>query len=187
MRDYWQVWPSALDDELCDKIIKTCLQYEATDAGIGFGDDHKLDTSYRSSKIRWINKYEYFISALILYFAKEANRTALDMDIFDYVTEIQFTEYNQEYKGKYNIHHDVEWLKDPVSERKLSVVIQLSDPNNYEGGKFTFSNLPNPSEQQFTPRGSVLVFPSFFEHSVSEVTKGTRYSLVSWIQGPKIR
>lgn len=187
MRDYWQVWPGALDDEICDKIIKTSLKYESKEAGIGFGSDHKIDENYRSSNIRWINKYEYFISALILYFAKEANRTALDMDIYDYVTELQFTEYNEEYRGKYNIHHDVDWLSDPISERKLSVVIQLSRPEDYEGGKFTFVSIPNPTDEQFKQRGSVLVFPSFFEHSVSEVTKGTRYSLVSWILGPKIR
>jgi len=187
MRDYWQVWPGALDDEICDKIITTSLKYEPKIAGIGFDEDHKIDDNYRSSKIRWINTYEYFISALILYFAKEANRSALDMDIYDYVTELQFTEYTEEYKGKYNIHHDVNWLQDPISERKLSVVIQLSKPEDYEGGRFSFASIPNPLDNQFLPRGSVLVFPSFFEHSVSEVTKGTRYSLVSWLQGPKIR
>lgn len=187
MRDYWQVWPAALDAELCDKIINTGLKYEVNEAGIGFGKDHKIDNDYRSSKIRWINKYEYFISALVLYFAKEANRNALDMDIYDYITELQFTEYNEEYKGKYNIHNDVNWLGDPVSERKLSVVFQLSDPNTYEGGKFSFNNIPNPTDNQFLQRGSVLVFPSFFDHYVTEVTAGTRYSLVSWVQGPKIR
>ena len=51
MRDYWQVWPKALDDELCDKIVKHGLQYEPQTAGIGFGDDHREDLEYRSSKI----------------------------------------------------------------------------------------------------------------------------------------
>lgn len=187
MRDYWQVWPNALDDELCDKIIKTAMKYDPEDGIIGFDASGRLDKDYRSSKVRWINNYEYFVSALIMYFAREANRSALDMDIFDYVTELQFTEYNEDYKGKYDVHHDVNWFKDPVSERKLSVVVQLSKPEDYEGGRFSFKSIPNPTDQQFMPRGSVLVFPSFFEHSVSEVTKGTRYSLVSWIQGPKIR
>lgn len=186
MRDYWQVWPKALDDELCDKIVKHGLQYEPQTAGIGFGEEYREDLEYRSSKIRWINNYEYFINALILYFATEANRSALDMDIYNYVTEMQFTEYNSEYRGKYNKHHDVQFLSND-GERKLSVVIQLSHPYDYEGGKFEFSSIPNPSEEQFSGRGSVLVFPSIFEHSVSEVTSGTRYSLVSWIRGPKLR
>jgi len=187
MRDYWQVWPGALDDELCDKIIKTGLKYDAVESGIGFGSDHKIDNDYRSSKIRWINIYEYYISALVIYFAQEANRTALDMDIYNHVSEIQFTEYDSVYKGKYNEHNDVNWLHDSKSERKLSVVFQLSKPEDYEGGRFNFRSIPNPTEAQFLPRGSVLVFPSLFEHSVSEVTQGKRYSLVSWVQGPKIR
>ena len=32
--------------------------------------------------------------------------------------------------------------------------------------------------------GSIIVFPSFINHRVAPVTKGTRYSLVAWFVGP---
>ena len=39
----------------------------------------------------------------------------------------------------------------------------------------------------FKAQGSVLVFPSYLVHRVSEITKGTRRSLVNWIEGPRWR
>ena len=36
-------------------------------------------------------------------------------------------------------------------------------------------------------KGDVVVFPSYFLHRVSPVTKGTRYSVVAWAVGNKIR
>ena len=52
-----------------------------------------------------------------------------------------------------------------------------------------------PSEQAYSPRnedlvfqaprekGSVTLFPAFERHRVSEVTRGTRWSLVAWAAG----
>jgi predicted 2-oxoglutarate/Fe(II)-dependent dioxygenase YbiX len=33
-------------------------------------------------------------------------------------------------------------------------------------------------------KGTVLVFPSFMPHGVEPVTKGMRYSIVTWMVGP---
>ena len=73
--------------------------------------------------------------------------------------------------------------------RKLSTVISLSDPLDYEGGQFEFdfrnkdegSNLFEVNE--IKPIGSIITFPSFVWHQVKPVTKGTRYSLVLWHLG----
>ena len=70
-------------------------------------------------------------------------------------------------------------------DRKLSVVVQLTDPDEYEGGEFKFKYVEQP--EGFNNRGSVLVFPSYLEHCVTPVTKGTRHSLVTWIEGPRWR
>jgi PKHD-type hydroxylase len=32
-------------------------------------------------------------------------------------------------------------------------------------------------------RGAIIVFPAFFAHRVTAVTKGTRLALVGWIHG----
>jgi PKHD-type hydroxylase len=77
--------------------------------------------------------------------------------------------------------------------RKLSVVISLSDPKDYEGGDFEFqfrgSDDPTLTKivPEIKPKGSVLVFPSYIWHRVKPITKGLRYSLVAWVRGNPYR
>ena len=74
--------------------------------------------------------------------------------------------------------------------RKLSVTISLTDSETYEGGNWgehaeTKSRFHECTE--IRPRGSVIVFPSYYHHQVTPVTKGTRYSLVIWYYGKPFR
>ena len=75
--------------------------------------------------------------------------------------------------------------KDSLYDRKLSIIIQLSDPTTYEGGDFQFKELEQP--QGFRDQGSILVFPSYNVHRITEVTGGTRNSIVCWMEGPRWR
>jgi PKHD-type hydroxylase len=68
--------------------------------------------------------------------------------------------------------------------RKISIVIFLSDPNDYEGGQLIFgisenSEIPDIKMEQ----GSIIIFPSYQIHMVTPVTAGTRHTLVAWIHG----
>jgi hypothetical protein len=72
--------------------------------------------------------------------------------------------------------------------RKLSLTINLSSPDEYEGGDLKFDHGPHEINRYTTckeirPQGSCVVFPSFTFHQVTPVTKGTRYSLVLWTLG----
>jgi len=90
--------------------------------------------------------------------------------------------------------------------RKLSITIQLSDPDDYEGGRFEwlepagcFDNLRSVDNtiqldnmKQSAPysaktRGSIIIFPSDVHHQVTPVTRGTRESLVGWLLGYPFR
>jgi len=80
--------------------------------------------------------------------------------------------------GKYDWHMDVGPGQN--SSRKLSMSVQLSDPKSYEGGDLEFMRVAQKSERDV---GALIVFPSFLQHRVTPVTKGTRYSLVAWVHG----
>ena len=69
------------------------------------------------------------------------------------------------------------------------MVIQLSDPKDYEGGilQLYSQRHPEPPREELQQRGSIIVFPSFLKHRVIPVTRGIRYSLVGWIEGPQFR
>lgn len=71
-----------------------------------------------------------------------------------------------------------------MSTRKLGVSVQLSDGATYEGGDLEFL-----SSRQKAPRelGSVIVFPAYMMHHVTNVTRGVRKCLVSWVHGPPFR
>lgn len=80
--------------------------------------------------------------------------------------------------GKYDMHVDHEF----TIERTLSVILNLNE--DYEGGDFIFYYQNGKEMKRVkTKKGTVIMFPSNFlyPHSVSPITKGTRYSVVSWL------
>ena len=69
--------------------------------------------------------------------------------------------------------------------RKISMVLWLNE--DFEGGDFEF--YPSISkDSRWTPtKGTLMFFPSWHMHKVYPVTKGTRYSLVTWFNGDPVR
>jgi PKHD-type hydroxylase len=186
MKNVWEVWTGALSATECDEIVARANTYPDQKATIGFAGSTRSDTAYRTSTIRWLNVIaEKAIVDRVMQFVVSSNRTNFGVDIvapFD----LQFTEYLGSAKGKYDWHQDV-WLEsDRCYDRKLSLVVQLSEPADYDGGNFEFFGIKSPAET-FAPRGSLLIFPSFLQHRVSPVVRGMRRSLVSWVEGPRWR
>lgn len=180
-RDNWQLFKAVINKEMCESMISTFLKLDPID-----GATYNAIETHRKSKIRWITN-EPTLEDIFLRFVNEANAVAFNVDIQQEMREMQFTEYHVAYGGKYDWHHDVNWDNTKNFDRKLSMVVQLSDPDTYEGGRFEFSEVQNPKDEDFKQQGSILIFPSYLLHKVTEVTKGVRYSLVSWVRGPRWR
>jgi PKHD-type hydroxylase len=66
------------------------------------------------------------------------------------------------------------------------MVVQLTDPDEYEGGEL---ELCLGGEPFVVPReqGTLITFPSYVLHRVKPTTKGTRHSLVGWVTGRPFR
>lgn len=186
MNNVWEVWPSALTAAECDAIMERAARYEDQAATVGFDEGQRSDQSYRSSTIRWLDSVrDADIVQRLMQFVHASNRSNFGADIVA-PYELQYTEYHGTSAGKYDWHQDV-WLESPRPfDRKLSVVAQLSDPSEYEGGTFEFFGVQHPGVT-FMPRGSMLIFPSFLQHRVLPVTGGIRRSLVTWVEGPRWR
>lgn len=189
MNQIWQYWQSTINESLLNSIIQIGEQNPQADPGLGF-DGNTSNNLYRTSEIHWINPNDHsskFLVDLLWYYANEANRNAFGFDI-NYLPDIQYTKYHAYDNGKYDWHHDTFWANPTTYDRKLSIVIQLSDPTEYTGGEFEIDpQYPQLPVDAIKQKGTVLVFPSFISHRVTPVTSGTRKSLVSWIQGPKFR
>jgi len=178
MRQNWQMWEANLAPEYCDSLVETMLKIDPIEA-----TTFNSDADYRQSKVRWV--YDSNIRKMLWDFAQEANKE-FGFDIVD-KGSVQFTEYGTEYGGKYDWHHDVDWQSDAAFDRKISVVLQLSDGNYYEGCDFQFDEVQNPDPEALRSKGTIICFPSYLRHRVTEITKGSRYSLVAWFEGPRWR
>lgn len=191
MRGEWCYFKSYLPAEYCNHMIEVALSRPAEDAKIGTNDGIQTDNSFRRSNIRFFNRgdaeLDYVVDELWK-LALRANQDWFDVHIskLDY---FQIAEYDSAYAGEYKTHHDIFYMNgDPYYHRKLSCVIQLSDPNTYEGGDLTFEHVAAyPNAEEMRQQGTVIFFPSFVRHAAQPVTAGKRYSLAAWFDGPKWR
>ncbi len=162
----------------CLSIVEKYATQEHKEGKVGLGEAGK---KLRNSKIVWLRREP---STLWIYTRMEtlfqhANQR-YRFDIRGWLDSIQFAQYGV---GE---HYD--WHVDLgvkiTSLRKISVSIQLSDSDDYDGGDLEFFN-----STITTPRkmGLAVAFPSYFPHRVAEVTRGSRHSLVAWASGPAFR
>jgi len=182
MRPQFWFLKSHLSEEQCDSIIEFCQTFPDQD-GVVYRRDGTYDTDdMRRSRIRWVERFSD-VGEMMMAFFRQANGS-FDFEIRE-IYSLQFTEYQAGNKGHYDWHKDVNFVADTLYDRKLSMTIQLSHANEYEGGDFELLNNELPAERR--ERGSILVFPSYLQHRVTPVTAGRRLSLVTWIEGPRWR
>jgi PKHD-type hydroxylase len=75
-----------------------------------------------------------------------------------------------------------------MSVRKLSISIQLTNPEEYEGGELKlYDGDEDKTNVMDKTQGTLIIFPSYVLHEVMPVTKGTRNSLVAWVTGPQFK
>lgn len=174
---YWK-WEAELPSSVCQSIIDEGLKLPIDDSIIGY-EDKRTDESIRKSKTSWFHVNSW-VCGLTKHYVDIANNQAWNYEISGH-EEAQFTVY--EPGGFYEFHEDSARLGEN-NYRKLSIVVTITDPNEYEEGYFEFENNVRPDTRA---RGSIIVFPSFVKHRVVPVTKGIRYSLVNWFHGPQFR
>ena len=190
MKGEWCYFKNRFSPEECQKILDQGLKLPVQDAKIGV-DGKMVVSETRRSKIRFIQKddhnFEWLFDALWK-MAIQANDEWFGFNITK-ITYLQLAEYDETYQGEYKRHHDIFWMNnDPDYHRKLTCVVQLTDPSVYEGGNLEFYELTEyPKDDEIKMLGTSIFFPSFLPHSASAVTKGTRYSLAAWFDGPKWR
>ena len=163
-----------------------------------------LNKDKRNSQNTWIPSH-YWVSGFLWHYVERANRENFLYDLKCIDGEsLQYTRYQE---GEfYNWHNDAglatqfkptavgndneKLTQDYVPQmteqvRKLSFSLQLSDPDDYEGGNVVL--LDEAGRRYVAPRqrGTIVLFDSRTQHRVCKVRKGVRKSIVGWVVGPR--
>jgi PKHD-type hydroxylase len=187
-----QVHPAVFSDRQCDRIVELGSSLPSDDAGLeGAAGESTSDDSLRLSRTAWIpyDESSAWIYRKLALVADRANRR-YRFELTGFEEDLQFTSYDRP-GAFYTWHQD--GLDATVANRKLSLVVQLSDPSQYEGGELEVfataehAHRGDPAPDPSAARGTVVVFPSFELHRVCPLRSGVRHSLVSWVSGPPFR
>ena len=175
-------WDGGFTDEETLKIMELGDSLEKEDSKIDNGKVAPKDI--RISDISWIHPVEntVWIFNKLSWILRQLNGQFYRFNISGFNEPIQYTTYygRQEEGGHYRWHSD--HGKD--APRKLSMVMQLSDPGEYEGGNLEIMSSQGEILTVDRKKGFLAMFPSFRTHRVTPVTSGIRKSLVVWASGP---
>lgn len=176
---YWK-WDGVLSKAFCDCALKEIDWSTAETAKIKGAE---VDPEVRVSDVIW----QYINSPLGCIantYIQEANKAAGWGYNITAQQNTQITAYKSGNSGHYDWHKDTFPPENGI-QRKLTCVILLNDSSEFEGGILQFKGMED--QILLEKRGSIIVFPSFIEHKVTPVTKGVRYTAVTWATGPSFR
>lgn len=157
-------------------------------AAVGSGGEGIVNSNVRRAGIRWLgnNSETSWVYEILANVVSTLNAQFFRFYLTGFHEAYQLTNYDSSEQGMYGWHIDMS--SSPTAPcRKLSLVLQLSDPKDYDGGNLELqpsgSNIIKIKKQ----RGLVVCFPSWTLHQVTPVTTGNRQTLVSWINGPQFK
>lgn len=182
---YW-FWESDIKEEVLDKWLAEYFdETKIEDATINVDTEKQkfdLDESIRKTQVVWVKPATEIFDTIYQYIDSANKNAEWNFDISG-MEDVQLGRYTD--GGFYDWHMDTFAPDQGNFQRKLSCVVQLTDPEEYDGGDLILKTGKNDTDlHTFTrKRGSVIVFPSMIYHKVTPVTRGTRYSAVAWMRG----
>lgn len=172
-----QVMLELFSPEECWRIVTHCESHSLHD-----GQLNQQRENYRNASAAWIKpdadcRWIYERVAAMIARLNGWYR----YELFGFLEPLHFVRYDT--GGKFDWHLDCGG--DRTVTRKLSVTVQLSPPEDYEGGSLEFC--PQGELHRCRYHGAATVFPSMLAHRVTPVTRGVRRAIVAWIHGPSFR
>ena len=197
--------PKQVVDCICKDVLEFDEKFET--AGIGANGEKSLTKKVRDCQVSPIPE-EHWISGFIWHYVMIANKKnfLFDINCID-SGSLQYLEYKS---GQHYTWHSDECLltryeqetkivrsTDPYKDsrfndlinnslsvsRKISFSLQLSNPDEYEGGELQIMDYNG--KPFFCPkeRGTLVLFDSRSKHRVRKVKTGIRKSIVGWVIG----
>ena len=168
----------------CESII-AAVDQAPNDEALLVGQNKNL--TLRNAKLVWLDDIAgmAWVMDRLIALMRKSNRDQFDFDLQEFAESSQVAIYRSSDAGHFAWHSDIGG--GPASgKRKLTLVLQLSNSETYEGGDLEF--MPGAQVQTASRvQGCVSVFPSFTLHQVTPVVHGIRYAMTVWAHGPRFR
>ncbi len=172
-------WEGAFSEQELNWLQEQARNADQQAQAGGMKDEEQLKQK-RRSKVSWLNKTQdtTWVFDKLSHVVSSLNAQFYRFDLTGFGEAIQLTNYDESESGMYGWHQDY----GGIPSRKLSLVLQLTDPSQYEGGNLQIMT-GGEAQTVRKQRGLIVVFPSYILHQVTPVTSGNRQSLVAWITG----
>jgi PKHD-type hydroxylase len=187
------VFPASFTAAECRAVVDHGTPAAAVGATVQDGADHQADPVLRQARVAWLTPDDdtAWIFDRLAELAERANDT-YGFELTGFTEDLQFTTYDA--PGSFYTWHQ-DGLDGPVANRKLSLVVQLSDPASYEGSDLELLEVVEDYadeegrawQARTRRRGATVAFPAFEYHRVTPLERGIRHSLVCWVSGPPFR
>lgn len=171
----WWVWDRFLSKENIKNINKI--------KSVSHKDDPA--TAKKTSKVKFLPFYkvnEYLQGAVERCYFSNMHNFHVDLYEFDPNFNVHHNTYSSKNKGEYQWHFDGTVVAG--HDTKFTVLINVSE-EEYEGGDFKLFTGAEENIKQLKNPGTMFMFRTKFLHKVEPVTKGTRKTLVFWLNGPE--
>jgi PKHD-type hydroxylase len=171
-----------IPDEQLNKANEELIAIPSKAATMGI-EGETVNSSDRNTTVRFAPHDHWFGHSMFDYGQKAnlACNWGFHLDRFE---AIQYAEYgvNQHYRW----HQDTFFLSEKDYDRKVTIVVLMNDPSEFKGGEL---KLRFAQKEHVVPliKGTVIAFPSFIDHCVTDVTEGKRYTSAMWVNGPRFR
>jgi SM-20-related protein len=186
------VFPNFLSNDICAKLRSKLASSEWKHAPVAERGQDTYDEEHRKTKqhtIDNVSKNEMHVRLLEI-------RPQLELHFHMYLSGCQAPRFLSYSVGDFFRAHadtaDDADLQEKIKARKVSAVVFINrnaqeGPETYSGGALVLYGL-FPDDPQLKSRGFplqpeeglLIAFPSRMMHEVQPLTRGTRYSIVTW-------
>lgn len=173
LKNYIKVYNNFVPDSLCDEIIEYIEKPQLADRWA------PAQVTDYTEGVRVCNSFNFLSedpldSKIYDYVVKATQKYASTFPYFNIKNDAGYTALKYIPGGKFEYHTD----QCDEYNRAVTMIINLND--DYSGGRLEFFDNLHHVDMK---KGDVIVFPSSFTfpHSITPLTDGTRYSIVTWL------
>jgi PKHD-type hydroxylase len=176
---FWSIFANAFSAVECAELSDLFAGLDAVNGGLVAG---RFNQKVRQSSLVWLPESEdlAWVGARMARLAADANRELFGFALDGLDEQLQLAVYGP---GHYYDWHIDRGRGSIAGRRKLTLSVQLTAPDLYDGGAFEI-NADGYPYQVSREQGTAVVIAATTLHRVEPVVRGFRYSLVTWTHGP---